>query len=292
MLKLKLGSIGDKVRYIQLMLNIKQDGLFGEQTDTAVKEFQISNNLIPDGIVGIKTLDALESLDSQSNQIINNIPYIKNHLPYGEYSKYTTSKDYLFLHHTAGWNDPYRTIKDWGRDSRGMVGTEFVIGGMKVNSRNTFDETDGLILQAFPTGHFAWHLGKNGCKDMHTNSVGIELNSFGYLKDGLTYTGARAVSSQVCKLNESFKGYKNWHRYSDKQIKSLKELCLFIAERDNIDVREGLPNLIRDKGVKAFEFNKDAYNGKIRGLLTHTNTNKGKFDCFPQQELIDMLLSL
>ena len=53
-----------------------------------------------------------------------------------------------------------------------------------------------------------------------------------------------------------------------------------------------MPNLIRNNGVKAFEFNRDAYNGKIKGILTHTNTNKGKFDCFPQQELIDMLLSL
>jgi N-acetylmuramoyl-L-alanine amidase len=70
---LKLGSKGDRVRHIQLLLNIKQDGLFGKQTQTAVKEFQISNNLVPDGIVGIKTLDALESLDSQSNQIINKI---------------------------------------------------------------------------------------------------------------------------------------------------------------------------------------------------------------------------
>jgi hypothetical protein len=32
--------------------------------------------------------------------------------------------------------------------------------------------------------------------------------------------------------------------------------------------------------------------GKVKGLWTHTNTRKDKVDMFPQQELIDMLLSI
>ena len=34
------------------------------------------------------------------------------------------------------------------------------------------------------------------------------------------------------------------------------------------------------------------YYGKVKGMWTHTNTRKDKSDMFPQQELIDMLLSL
>ncbi len=45
-------------------------------------------------------------------------------------------------------------------------------------------------------------------------------------------------------------------------------------------------------GVPAFEFNNDEYNGKIKGMWTHTNIRKDKFDLFPQPNLIDMLLSL
>ena len=45
-------------------------------------------------------------------------------------------------------------------------------------------------------------------------------------------------------------------------------------------------------GHTAFEFNEDAFYGKVKGLLTHTNTRKDKFDMFPQDELIDMLVSL
>ena len=127
---------------------------------------------------------------------------------------------------------------------------------------------------------------------MHTHSVGIEVCNFGYLKNGKTYAGTTADKSQIVTLDEEFKSFKKWHRYSDKQIESLRLLILHIGDRDNIDIREGLPKWIKDKGAKAFEFNSDAYYGKVKGLLTHTNTRKDKFDMFPQQELLDMLISL
>ena len=69
-------------------------------------------------------------------------------------------------------------------------------------------------------------------------------------------------------------------------------MILWTSERDGIDVRKGLPDLIRKIGVSAFEFQDDAYYGRVKGLWTHTNTRKDKSDMFPQQELIDMLLSL
>jgi hypothetical protein len=67
---------------------------------------------------------------------------------------------------------------------------------------------------------------------------------------------------------------------------------LFIGNRDNIDIRKGLPELVKEKGAAAFEWNVDAYYGRIKGLWTHSNTNKYKSDMFPQQELLDMLMSL
>jgi len=70
-------------------------------------------------------------------------------------------------------------------------------------------------------------------------------------------------------------------------------LLLFIAERDNIDLRIGLVQWIKKYGPnKAFEFQEDAYYGKVKGLLTHTNVRRDKFDCYPHPDLIDMLLSL
>ena len=151
---------------------------------------------------------------------------------------------------------------------------------------------DGVMVQAFPEGAYGWHLGKNGSQHMHTHSVGIEVCNFGYVKDGKTYAGTRVHESQLVELDKSFRGFKTWHRYSDDQIEALRLWILWIGERDGIDIRAGLPSLIKEKGADAFEFNEDAYYGRIKGVWTHTNTRKDKFDMFPQQELLDMLVSL
>ncbi len=44
----KKGSRGDEVKQIQIALGLKADGIFGSQTETAVKKFQKENGLYPD----------------------------------------------------------------------------------------------------------------------------------------------------------------------------------------------------------------------------------------------------
>lgn len=61
---LKRGMRGDKVKYLQWMLNnhgasLKIDGLFGPSTENAVKEFQRKRKLDDDGVVGKETWGAL-----------------------------------------------------------------------------------------------------------------------------------------------------------------------------------------------------------------------------------------
>lgn len=59
---------GDDVRALQRRLNVlgfdpgREDGIFGEQTATAVRDFQKNVGLRADGIVGITTLGALDRL--------------------------------------------------------------------------------------------------------------------------------------------------------------------------------------------------------------------------------------
>ena len=55
MATLKKGSRGSEVKHLQELLNIKADGIFGSQTQTAVKAYQTAHNLTPDGIVGPNT---------------------------------------------------------------------------------------------------------------------------------------------------------------------------------------------------------------------------------------------
>jgi hypothetical protein len=55
----KRGDRGSAVRTIQQGLGIPADGVFGEQTEHAVKRFQRRHDLVPDGIVGPLTRAAL-----------------------------------------------------------------------------------------------------------------------------------------------------------------------------------------------------------------------------------------
>ena len=294
---LKKGSKGSNVKILQEFLGITTDGDFGPGTEKAVKTWQTNNGLLSDGIVGPKTWKAMgldERVTTDNSERVIELPdglIIEEYfLPKGEYLEGPTNKEYLFLHHTAGWHNPYKTVDNWGRDTRGRVATEFVMGGPSVKGN---DEThDGRLLQCIPEGGYGWHLGKNGSQYMHTHSVGIEVCNFGWIKDGKTYAGTSVHESQIVTLPESFRGHKTWHRYSNKQIDVLKKWILYIAERDNIQVTDGLVQEIKKNGAKGFEFNQDAYDGKIKGMWTHTNTRKDKVDMFPQPELIDMLLSL
>jgi len=293
---LKKGSKGQEVVELQQALGIKHDGIFGSGTEATVKKFQKENGLVVDGIVGPQTFAAIREVNvttDNSEKVYspdNNLIVHKYFLPKGEYKEGPTSKEYLFLHHTAGWNNPYKTVDNWARDDRGTIATEFVLGGRSVKGDN--DRYDGELVQCLPEGAYGWHLGKNGSQHMHTHSVAIEVCNFSFAVKGKTYVNTPIVPDQIVTLPKAFRGYKKWHGYSDKQIKTLRSFILWIADRDSIDIRDGLVAEIKQKGAKAFSFNNDAYRGKIKGMWSHTNIRKDKFDLSPQPNLLDMLTSL
>ena len=291
---LKKGSTGEEGKELQKFLGISTDGIFGSGTEKAVKKWQSKNGLVVDGVVGPSTRNRMGFISTDVNEVVqktkNGLVVHKHYLPENEYFKGPTKKEYIFLHHTAGWNNPYNIIDSWGRDNRGRIATEYVIGGQSV--RGNDNKFDGEVVKSFPIGGYGWHLGGNGSQYMHTHSIGIEICNFGQLTDGKTYVGTVVDGSQIVKLKKPFRGFTDWHKYSDNQIESTRKLLLHLADRDNIDIRSGLPKLIKEIGVKAFDFNQDMFDGKIKGVISHTNTRRDKFDIFPQQEMLDMLTSL
>ena len=312
---LKKGDRGPDVILLQKKLNIVPDGIFGPATEKAVFRYQLDKQLKVDGIVGSKTWEMLtlsksngsEAIDEDSdidgqyfktsyNQLIH-----RHYLSKGEYLAKPGKNEYCFIHHTAGRENPYRTIDHWDRDKRGRVATEFVIGGQ--SHRTGDDEYDGTVVQAFPESGYGWHLGKTGSGYMNRHSVGIEICAAGYLEEWMhgefenpnmqyrTYFNSKVHESQI--ENILFRKKSHWHRYTDKQVEETGLLLKYIGERDQIDMRIGLQQWIKKMGpIKAFDFQEDAYYGKVKGLLSHTNVRRDKTDCYPDERLVQMILEL
>lgn len=147
----KIGSRGDEVKKIQELIGTKADGIFGKETARLVAKWQEEHHLSADGIVGSKTWEAMFPPSTDNAERIsetNNGLHIENYpLSKDEYKAGPTEKEYLFLHHTAGWHNPYKVVDDWERDNRGAIATEFVIGGQSIKGNN--DDYDGLVLKCF-----------------------------------------------------------------------------------------------------------------------------------------------
>ena len=329
---IKKGDRGEQVKEVQQMLGITADGIFGSGTESSVKKFQTDNGLIADGIVGSKTYETLanKTLGNSFDNIID-VDTDRTYFDDSEdtddklnyLGSYTTEdgleidrayldgdeyvKDYgeiqpenFFIHHTAGWNNPYNTINSWNKDKRGRVATQYCIGGTSVKIGSYGDDKyNGQVVECFPDYYIGWHLGKVGNFNMSKYSSAVEINNFGYVtkKNGkyYTYVNSEVPESMVCDLGYEFRGHQYWHTYTKEQIESLGLLIKHVKKiYPQIDMSAGLPQLLKD-GVHpkdAFGFNDDAYNGRIKGLWTHTNVRTDKFDCFPDPKLVELLKNI
>lgn len=309
---IKVGSKGKDVKFIQSKLGLVVDGVFGPNTKKAVLEFQHKSLLDADGIVGPKTWNAISAMPDFKEE------YLDTSQSYSLFDQYNLDDDeyligqekpeYIFYHHTAGWEDPYKTIRNWNNDKRGRIATEFVIGGQSIfNNNNTHD---GKIVRCMEDSGWAYHLGRVGSSHMHKNSVGIEVCNFGQLtqggyknRDGIwvdknpdkfyTYVGYEVHPDQICDLGFKWRGYQYWHTYSDAQIDALYNLTQYLRDRYDINLENGLKSMMAVKGdVEAFSYYESANKGYIKGVLSHSNVRSDKTDMYPHPKLIQMIKSL
>lgn len=199
-----------------------------------------------------------------------------------QYFAEESAKTQIYLHHTAGNGNAEAVSRYWNGTSD-RVATAFVVG------------QDGLIVQCFSSKHWAWHLGISkaefkgqGAKyqNLDKASVGIEVCNWGYLKekDGkfYNYVNARVPESMVTTLDEPFKGYKHWYKYTDAQIESTRQLLVYLCDTYNIP---------REYRAQIFSLDKEAFKG-TPGIYTHNSVRKDKSDIYPCPRIIQMLENL
>lgn len=304
---------------IQFNLGLANTGFLDEFTKAAIRNFQITAGLYPSGLLDDDTLTKMEkrfgvslkiepkyetNYVKEDNVVIPNITTdfmevnskIKDYkLKPGQFINSINKKTLIFIHHTAGWNNPYAVIDDWNLDSRGQIGTHYVIGGPSIKGDLKYD---GEVVKCIDEKHHAYHLGGNIPSKLTTESISIELCNFGQLtsKNGkyFTYTGAECPKNQVIELPKSFRGFKFWHKYSAAQLLALKELLIDIGKRNNIDIKKGLPALLKTQDSwLALELNPNLCKGiDTAGVWSHTNVRSDKVDVAPQPEIIQMLKNL
>lgn len=221
-------------------------------------------------------------------------------LEQGEFYAEVTPKDTIFLHHTAGSHRPDWVVSGaWENDKNKAgqklpVATAFVIGGISTTDGNA--DWDGVIVRAFDEKYWAHHLGTSlpNNKQLNMKSVAIEICNYGYVikgKDGqfYNYVNKPVPASMVIELDQPFRGYKFYHKYTDKQIEALGQLIKFLAEKFNINLKKGLAEVI--SSASAFELNIAAQRG-APGVWSHSNVLQGKFDLYPDPRIISLLKSL
>ena len=208
-----------------------------------------------------------------------------------EYFKEEHKKTQIVLHHTAGNSSGVNVANDWAKDSRGRIATCIVISGK--GSKNTYD---GEIVQCFSSKHWAYHLGIKGDvfkaygvphQILDKITIGIEICNWGQLeKRGdkfYNYVDREVPADEVTTLDEPYKGYKYYHKYTDAQIESVKNLLEYWSKNYGIDLTFNWDQM--------FTVNKKALKGE-NGLYSHNSYRKDKVDIYPCPRMIEMLKSL
>lgn len=210
------------------------------------------------------------------------------------YHKQAFLKRQIYIHHTVSNANPYNVAEWWQRrykETGQRIATAYIIAGAPTNFDAPYQ--DGEILQIFPEEYFAAHLGKVSETPgtdplppvtLHRHSIAIELCNWGYVKKG-TAANFFSATGEILKpdkvIDLDYRNQQYYHRYTDAQIESLRQLLLYLTKKYNIP-RTYYP---------MFGICPEALHGQP-GIFSHTSVRKDKTDCSPQPKLITMLKSL
>jgi len=189
----------------------------------------------------------------------------------GEYVKEESKKRSIVLHHTAGGKKAEDVVKCWNTDTRGKIGTAYVIG------------YDGTIIQCFDDKYWAYALGVTSpnYRELEKQSIQIEVCAYGFLSkhdnEYFNAYGSKVAVEEVAILDTPFKGFFYYHKYSDAQIASLKELVETLCKKHSI---KGCLNRTD------FSYSKNAMNG-APGFWTHNSFRADKSDIYPDSRILN-----
>lgn len=167
---------GSDVVTLQRLLDITPDGIFGSQTEAAIKQYQSAHGLTPDGICGPKTWAAL----GMREEIAITDGHITTHITRCQARK----PEYIAIHYTAGTTS---------RRGAAMA-TRSVFLNRRASADFVVDDSDIILINPDIKNYYCWAVGdrKNAYsgggrlygKATNRNTISIEICS--NLKAGTT----------------------------------------------------------------------------------------------------------
>ena len=205
---------------------------------------------------------------------------VKKYLDNGQYLSDEIQKKAIILHHTVSL-DAMGAWR-WWNSTPERVGTPYII------------DRDGTIIETFDPRYNAFHLGVPGDHNIMNNlSIGIELVSAGFLhkeNDKFIFyplwpnkfRPTEIPKEDVCELKKEFRGFKYFHKYTDKQIESL----IWLIKK----LKGEFPSLVIDNDLNDFwEYNLNVIKEHIPGIWGHSTVLAEKTDVFPYEPLLKAL---
>lgn len=176
MTTVKNGSKGDDVKILQQRLGLTVDGIFGKNTEKAVKEFQKANGLTADGIVGPKTWEKLGVSDTvKPTSTTTNSKQVDPCVVYNPISTHITcSKNrpiqYLVIHYTAGCSSKTGSV----------LNTRNVFIKRQASADFVVDDTTMIQINPDLKNYYTWAVGdgKGAYGVTNKNSISIEMCSY------------------------------------------------------------------------------------------------------------------
>ncbi|GAB4342440.1 MAG: hypothetical protein OHK0038_22340 [Flammeovirgaceae bacterium] len=218
-------------------------------------------------------------------------------LSWHDYYREEFTKKQIYLHHTGSHPNPHEFIEYW-RETEFRIASSVIIAGKPYPNDTTFK--DGDIYQCFPAKYWGLHLGlhsKNNriplvyknveqTRFLERHSISIVLCNAGWLswENGKFYSSFRTVipEDEVVEYLDKYRNKRFYHKYSNAQIESLRQVLVFLCERFQIP---------KTYQTDMWNISKNALEGKA-GIFSHTSVRTDVFDCHPQPELVRMLREL
>lgn len=203
--------------------------------------------------------------------------------PENQFVKRISEKTQVALHHTVSGKGVEGDI-GWWLSQPQRIATHFIV------------DWTGKIHQNYSTKYWGYHLGCGNAK-LDACTIAIEIDSWGGLMqdDKGSWRPARRdkktgkylpdkrikglSDDRILLLDEPYRGFKAYEKYTDAAIESLRRLLVYCNEKYGIPI---------NYDERIWDYFSAAVDG-VPGVYSHTSYRKDKSDVYPCPRLIEML---